>query len=146
MNCEQARKLLTLDPRLVESGDEVRRHVNDCRACSAYQRRMLALDEVLSEWHVPSAPEHIPARVSVRLAAETRTKQTIRALLERALVPIVVATGLLLGTLLGQHLTNTLEATRGELANQNETNLIVDPLSGSFTEAVETMALASAGR
>gem|GEM_PF-6902546 len=150
MTCSDVQRLLARDVTL-EGAKEAQAHVQSCTQCQAFRDRMLALDALLAQWQCPEAPDWLPAKISARLAAlETgRPTQVPRwgLVLERVLVPLVVASGLILGALLGSHLNRLLQPASVETAGiaESESSLVVDPLTGSFTEAVENVAFATAG-
>lgn len=154
MTCDEARKHLTLGGRQQE---DLRRHLELCAQCRELAEKISALDELLNEWVSPQAPDLLPAKIAVRIAQELDASRPAvrfgwRAAVERALVPLVIVVGLAIGSLLGHYLSGTIGAQQSGAvasvgANGNgESALIVDPLSGSLTEAVETVTFASAGR
>ncbi|MDZ7374745.1 MAG: hypothetical protein ONB23_12375 [candidate division KSB1 bacterium] len=151
MSCDKIQQILSRAGATEESElpPFVREHLVFCDNCRLFRLRMVALDALLKEWEAPQAPDWLPARIAARIAAEETAVMLPRwrIALERALVPMVVAAGLLLGSLLGAEFHHLWQAAGSEVANgsQASSSLYVDPLSGSFTEAVETVAFADAG-
>ncbi|NOZ56358.1 MAG: hypothetical protein GXO73_06130 [Calditrichaeota bacterium] len=155
MNCKKTQKLLVeeLERPLDERERRLlREHLAACSECRRVAEGLRVAEELLDEWSVPEPDENLPLLVMKRVTAEAEESRARvpgwgLGWLHRALVPMIVAAGLLLGFLLGSQLERVASPGHASLATRTqELEFFSDPQSGSLTEAFEAVTLVSTGR